>query len=330
MAGRSQAAGSTWSQAAPAPVVLISGPESVLADRAVESIRRSMTSGVDDLQVTVLDAGAYTRGALMTAASPSLFAEPGLVVVEAAEAMNDDFLADALKYVESPASDVVLAIRHGGGTRGKRLLDTLRRAGAPEYSCPALRKDADLLNFVIGEFERAKRPVKQAVARLLLEAVGTDVAELSAACHQLMADVDGTIGDEAVTRYYGTRINATAFSVADAAVAGDVSTALALVRHALASGHDPVPLNAALAAKLRVLAKVGAARGRGIDPVRDLSLAPWQVDRARRELQRWDATRLASAIEAVARADAEIKGAGRAPHFAIEKVVRVVADLAAS
>jgi len=40
-----------------------------------------------------------------------------------------------------------------------------------------------------------------------------------------------------------------------------------------------------------------------------LGLAPWQVDRAKRDLRHWEADTLAQAIEAVAFADAEVKGA---------------------
>ena len=103
---------------------------------------------------------------------------------------------------------------------------------------------------------------------------------------------------------------------------------MALLRHALATGTDPVPLVAALAAKLRTLAKVAAARGRGLDPARDLGLAPWQVDRARRELTSWTPEGLAAAISAVAQADAEVKGAGRDPVFAVERAVLRVAGAA--
>ncbi|GMA34225.1 hypothetical protein [Demequina litorisediminis] len=71
---------------------------------------------------------------------------------------------------------------------------------------------------------------------------------------------------------------------------------------------------------------MGAARGRRLDPTRDLGISPWQADRARRELQRWTADSLAQAIEAVATADAEIKGASRAPQFALERAVRTVAQ----
>jgi DNA polymerase-3 subunit delta len=76
-----------------------------------------------------------------------------------------------------------------------------------------------------------------------------------------------------------------------------------------------------------MLASVGAARGRGIDPV-SLGLAPWQVDRARRDLRHWEADSLARAIEAVALADSQVKGASRDPRYAVEKAIRTVATLA--
>jgi len=113
-------------------------------------------------------------------------------------------------------------------------------------------------------------------------------------------------------------------------VAGDAGHAVALLRHALATGLDPVPLVAALAARLRVLAKVAATRGRGATAARDLGLAPWQVDRAMRELRRWTPEALAGAIAAVAQADAEVKGEGRDPRYAVERAVLQVAAAARS
>ncbi len=317
-----------WHAAAPAPLVLVSGPEQLLASRAVERIGGALRRGGATVATTVLDAGTYSKGALLAAASPSLFDDPGLVVVEGAERMNDEFLADALAYAASPDPDVTVVIRHGGGVRGKKLLDTLKKGQVPVYSCPAIKKDADVVEFAMGEFARASRPIAARAVRALVDAIGSDVAEVAAACRQLMNDVDGSLTEEHVARYYGTRVNATGFAVADAAIAGKTGEALALVRHAVATGTDPVPLVAAIASKLRTLAKVGAARGRRLDPVKDLNLAPWQADRAKKDLRMWDADRLAKAIEAIATADAEIKGASRAPHFALERAVRIVADLA--
>jgi DNA polymerase-3 subunit delta len=317
----------TWHRARPAPVVLVFGPEDVLAARAIDLIAHAMRDAGTQPTVTRIDAAAYRPGDLLAATSPSLFAEPGLVVVESAESMTDVFLADSLSYVAAPDPEVVVVIRHKGGVRGKKLLDAVR-ASAVEYTCPAVTKDADLAAFVAAEFSRAGRRASAGAVRALVDAIGADVAELAAASAQLMSDVDGAIDDDAVAKYYGTRVNATGYAVADAAIAGDSVRAVALARHAIETGTDPVPLIAALAAKLRTLVKVGAARGRGSIDARELGLAPWQVDRARKELMKWDANRLATAIEAVAQADSDVKGASRAPGFALERVVRTVAELA--
>ena len=161
-----------------------------------------------------------------------------------------------------------------------------------------------------------------------MDAVGSDLRELAAACAQLVADTAGVVSEVVVERYYGGRIEASGFHVADAALEGDPGKAVALLRHALATGVDPVPLVAALAAKLRVLAKVAATRGRGQEAVRSLGLAPWQVDRALRELSRWTPEGLAGAISAVAQADAEVKGQSRDPQFAVERAVLRVAAAA--
>ena len=317
----------TWFRAAPAPLVLISGPELVLAERAIEAIVSQVRKD-READVIRLDAAAYTSGSLLAATSPSLFGEPGVVVCEGVHTMNDDFLADALAYCAHADPSTVVVFQHGGGVRGKKLLDTLRSARAPEYTCPAVKRESEVVDFATGEFERAGRTIAAPAVRALVDAVGTDIAEVAAACQQLMNDVDGTVDEATVALYYGTRVNATGFRVADAVVAGKVDEALALARHALNTGTDPVPLIAALASKLRILAKVGATRGRSLDPVRDLGLAPWQVDRARKELAIWSADTLAAAIEATAQADAQIKGQGRVPEYALERAVRDVATLA--
>ncbi|GMA85654.1 hypothetical protein GCM10025868_09040 [Angustibacter aerolatus] len=72
--------------------------------------------------------------------------------------------------------------------------------------------------------------------------------------------------------------------MSDAVLGGQTDTALALLRHALATGLDPVPIVAVLALGLRSLAKVSAAGTvRSADAARDLGMAPWQVDKARRQ-----------------------------------------------
>ena len=308
--------------------MLVTGAERLLAERAVGTVVSVVRAKDPEVEVTRLDGVAYTAGTLGVVTSPSLFGEARVVVVEGLEQGTDELIRDALAYVAAPEPDVVLVLQHGGGQRGKKLLDAVRSAGAPVVACEPIKKDADKAAFASAELRRAGRRADAGGVRALVEAVGADLRELSAACAQLAADTTGVIGAEVVARYYGGRIEATGFRVADAAIAGEAGQAVALLRHALATGADPVPLVAALAAKLRVLAKVAATRGRGAAALRDLGLAPWQVDRARKDLALWTPEGLADAITAVAQADAEVKGAGRDPVFAVERAVLRVASAA--
>jgi len=308
-----------------APVVLVMGAESLLVDRATAGVLALAREQDAALEVTEVEAAAYRSGQLQVVTSPSLFGESRVVVVHGLEAMTDEFLADALAYLGAPEPDAVLILQHAGGQRGKRLLDAARSVGIPMVACDPLKRDTEKVDFVAAEMRRAGRRIDAGGARALVDAVGSDLRELASAGAQIVADTSGPISADVVARYYGGRVEATAFRVADAAIAGEAGNAVALLRHAMATGADPVPLVAALAMKLRTLAKVAGARGRGLDAHRDLGLAPWQVDRARRELARWTPESLAAAIGAVAQADAEVKGAGRDPAFAVERAVLRIA-----
>ena len=325
----SRGGGLAWHAAPLAPVVLVQGPEELLAERAVARVLEQARERHGEVEVSEVDAAGYQPGTLEVLASPSLFGEPRVVVVTKVEACNDAFLAEALAYLVDVPEDVHLVLRHGGGTRGKKLLDAVRGAGHSVVSCEAVKRDSDKTAFVTEELKRLGRRADAGGVRALVEAVGSDLRELAAAVAQLAADTKGTIGAQVVEQYYGGRIEATGFRVADAAVEGKVGEAVSLLRHATATGVDPVPLVAALAAKLRTLAKVAALRGRRGVSAADLGLAPWQVERAQRELRRWTPEALAAAIDAVARADAEVKGRGRDPHFAVERAVLRVATAAA-
>nr|WP_216648491.1 DNA polymerase III subunit delta [Isoptericola chiayiensis] len=307
-----------------APVVLVRGPEDLLAERAVDGVVGLARERDPEVEKVELQGADYTAGELTVAASPSLFGEAKVVVVRGAEACTDDLVADVVDYVAAPDGETTVVVVHGGGNRGKKMLDAITRSGAPVLQCDAITRDADKTAFVAGEFKAARRRAEPAAVRALVDALGADLRELASACAQLVADTSGTIGEDVVDRYYGGRVEATGFKVADAAVAGDAGGAVALLRHALATGADPVPVVAALALRLRTLARVAAIRG-GTTTARELGLQDWQVRNANRDLARWTPEGLATAITAVAQADADVKGGGRDPVYAVERAVLTIA-----
>jgi len=319
--------GIPWHAIRAAPVVLLSGPEQFLADRAARLLRDRLKEQDPALEVSDLAADAYAPGELLTLASPSLFGESRLIRVTNVEKCSDAFLEEALGYLARPADDTVVLLRHAGGVRGKKLLDAIRAGtgGAIEVSCPELKGDQERWEFVQAEFRAADRTATPGAVRGLVNAFSGDLAELAAAVQQLLDDTDDDVTEMTVDKYYGGRVETTAFDVADAAIAGRTGDALVLLRHALESGADPVPVVAAFAMKLRGMAKVAGVRGSGQELAGRLGMAPWQVDRARRDAAGWSDDALARAIETIAETDARVKGAGRDPVYALERMVLAIA-----
>jgi DNA polymerase-3 subunit delta len=318
----------SWRRPEPAPIVLVSGPEEVCAERAIAGLRDYLRAEDPSLEVSDVRADAYAPGTLLGVTSPSLFGEPRLVRVGGVEKCTDEFLAEALSYLAQPQEGATVVLRHtGASVRGKKLLDAIRsgQGGGVEIACAAVKRDSDRYDFAAGEFQAAQRRIAPPALRALTSAFSDDLTELAAACQQLIADVDGDITADVVQRYYGGRVETSAFAVADTAIAGRYGEALVALRHALASGADPVPMVAALASKLRSMARVAGTRESSAQLAARLGMKDWQVDRARRDLVGWSDDQLGLAIQAAARADAEVKGASRDPVFALERLLTVVA-----
>ena len=146
-------------------MVLIAGAEGVLADRAVAVVLAAARAADPELTVARLDASSYEPGRLNLVASPSLFGGGSLILVDSLEATSDAFAADLTAYLRAPAEEACLVLRHGGGVRGKALLDAVRATGAPEVDCAPLTKDEDKVAFVNEEVRRGGRRIAPAARR---------------------------------------------------------------------------------------------------------------------------------------------------------------------
>lgn len=313
-ARRSPAAGGSgkalgWRQARPGPVVLVTGPESLLVDRATRRVQAAVRADHHQVEMTTLSAIGYEPGTLGMLASPSLFEEHRVITVNGLAEAADAAVADVIGYLSDPQADVVLILQHGGGVKARKVVDAAKAVpGAVWVDCPAIKRDTDLLAFAGEEFADHARVISTRAAHLLVDAFGSDLRELASCCAQLIADVRGDVDVDDVRLYYGGRAEASGFEVADALVARDAGRALLTLRQALDSGVDPIPMLAAIAAKLRTLAKVSVASGGSAEVGRELGMPPWMVDSARRQLRAWNPTDLAAVIVAVAAADVALKG----------------------
>jgi len=299
-----------------APVTIVVGEEEFLIDRAVRDLIAASEAG----DIHDLDAAALGPGELDSLTSPSLFGGGSVVVIRAAQNSAKEVAAELTKYAASPAPDVSLIMTHAGGTKGKELLAGVKAAGAQVIECPKVTRFAERLDFVRGEGQRAD----DAAARALLDAVGSDLRELAAACEQLAADATGQVDAAVVATYYRGRAEATGFTVADHAVEGHLARALEQLRWALATGVSPVLICSALAQGVRLLGRVGSAP-RNVNTAAlaaEVGAPPWKIDRVRQQLRGWPPGGVARALHAVAEADAQVKGETSSADYALERAVR--------
>ncbi|MDF5754094.1 DNA polymerase III subunit delta [Spongiactinospora sp. TRM90649] len=313
----------------PAPVTLVIGDEELLADRAVGAVVAAAREADPGVETHDLAGGKVEPGELTRLASPSLFGDGSAIVIRSAQDLGKDVIAEVVAYAARPADGVVLVLAHPGGVKGKALVDGVKKAGAQVVTVSKITKPGERLDFVKSEIRRAGRTIAPDAAQALVDAVGSDLRELAAACGQLVFDAPSdrkSIDAAAVARYYRGRAEVSGFTVADAAVEGRLADALEQLRWALGTGVAPVLLVSALAGGLRSLAKVGGAarNARGGQLASQLGMPPWKVDRVRRQLNGWTPDGIARAIQAIADADEQVKGGGADPAYALEHAVQTI------
>ena len=300
----------------PALVTLVFGDEELLAERAVGVVVAAARQGEMGAEVHDLVGSKIEHGELTRLSSPSLFGDRSVLIVRGAQDLGKDVIAEVLAYAKNPAEDTVLVLMHPGGVKGKALVDGLKKIGVPVVTVTKVTKAHERLAFVKNEVKRAGRSISGDAAQALLDAIGSDLRELAAACSQLAFDTEGkTIDLAAVNRYHRGQAEVSGFTVADSAIEGRLKDALEQLRWALGSGVAPVLLVSALARGLRTMAKVSGNQG---------GMPPWQVDKVKRQLKGWGPEGLSAAIQAVATADAQVKGGGADPAYALEHAVQTI------
>lgn len=311
-------------------ITLVSGKEEFLGERTVQAVKEAVRGADAEAEFSETLGDGLSLATLGELSAPSLFSSTRCVVVRQLEQVPDESVGPLVGYCEAPAEDVALVLCHGGGQKGSGTLKKLRALPAvTEFKSEELRR-SEYPSFVKAEVRRHGGQIEDEAAGFLLEAVGQDLRSLSAAASQLVNDIDAArISTEAVKRYFGGRAGATSFAVADAAFAGRRSQAMEELRWALDSGVAEVLVTSAFANNARAMARFkGTRRGaREGDLAAAVGVPPWKLRTVREQSGRWSEDALADAIRAVARADADIKGAASDPAYTLERLVLTVTSL---
>jgi len=308
------------------PILLIHGGESVLADRALAEALSLRA----DFERTVLDGSGLELGRYGEAVAPSLFADKRVVVIKDLQDVVSEVQEEIETLFDHIDVNLHLIFIHKGGVKGKGLLDKIKKLKPDIVTCEPMKKASDKEEFVRQEFSRHGRKISSGAVTALVDATGSDMRELAAACSQISFDTNAgkaVIDEDDIAKYYQGRIEATGFDVADATLAGNPTAALIALRNALDSGTDPIMIVSALTSSIRTLAKVSGAprNANAFQLAGSLGLAPWQIDKARRQLSKWSPALIAFSVQELSKADVAIKGAEADPLYALERSVVSIA-----
>lgn len=319
----------SWKLQGLAPVILMEPGEDILGDWALTHIKELARKQDASCAISTLNAIGYKEGELTELCAPSLFGESRLVILDHAERANAQLSHEVQRLLTEVDDDVILVLRLRGAPVGAAKVMVTAARGAAKTDrgkvlmLPSLKKPAEQLDFLRSFVRAHSRAASPGALQALVDALGADNRELIAFTKQLLEDTTGRIDEKIVSQYWGGRANVTRYAIADAVVAGDLAKALALVRHATATGMSPVAIIASVATRLRTLA---AVRRRGAIYGEDTpSFAQnhgWIGQRAAKDGRAWSGKALGVALTALATADAQVKGEARDKNYALEAAIR--------
>lgn len=307
------------------PLTLVVGEEELLVSRAVAAVVRAARVRNADTEVVDLDGASLEPNVLAEALSPSLFGDDRVVVVRAAQDLSKESAEALQSYAGDPVPELCLVVLHAGGAKAKALVAALVGHGARRVEAAKVTKASERRDLVRLELRADGRQVSEDAVTMLLDAVGTDLRELCSAASQLLSDTEGPITAEAVAVYHRGRAEASGFAIADKALDGDLAGAVELLRWGQSTGLAPVLVTSALASSLRAVAQVASAgRAPAHQLATQLGMPPWKVEKTQRQARGWRPDSISAALQAVATADGEVKGASADAGYAVERAVLAV------
>ncbi|OZG49943.1 DNA polymerase III subunit delta [Bombiscardovia coagulans] len=316
-------------QAALAPVTIMAGGNAFLRDRAFHALKQSALESRPDADTVTLDADDCDAYSFEEAVSPSLLSPSAIVLVDhlenANEALQKSLLAFCKEATATPLESSIVICQYAGGNKNKQLVTNLCKAGAYQEKVADLKTADSKLSFVMSEFQRYGRQVEPQAAQVLVSVLGDRVDELAAMCEQVCFDFDeDPVPLTLVEQYLTDNPQSSGFRVADLAVDGKGSQAVLAMRQGIEQGVDVLAMVGAITYKIRLLAKI-ASLDAGKITMGQVGASPWQIRSARRQLRGWTSGGMSAVIESLAHADAEAKGVGGDPVYALERAILLIA-----
>jgi DNA polymerase-3 subunit delta len=301
-------------RAAIRPVCVVFGDDAFLVRESITAVGQVVFPEKDTDAGISRFAGAATPLATVLDEVRTLpfFSRIRLVIVEDADPFVTKYRKDLEAYTEKPCQSGILLLQVKTWTSTTRLAKLFESVGLPiDCSSP---KEVELVPW-ISQIASARfgAQLDAAEARLLLELVGPESGILVAELEKLSIYAAETkrINKKDILKLVGAGRVETIWKTLDAALAGQVRTAIEHLDSLITDGEEPVGLLAAMSANLLKLHHAGQLRAARLDLEEACRLAgipSFAFDKTRKQHAHLGPARVDQLPATLQRADLDLKG----------------------
>jgi DNA polymerase-3 subunit delta len=297
-------------------VHLLTGDDEAIVRSAVTVLVDELVGEGDrSMMVDEFDGEEYEVRSIVDAAqTPPFLTDKRVVIARGVSRFNADELAPLLQYLDNPldTSDVVL-VAGGGGRLSKKLADAVKAVGTVTSTSPPSRA-RDRQAWVADQVDAAGLTVDSRTAGSLTEWLGEEAGRLDGVLATLRSTYGegSTVAFEDIEPFLGDAGGVPPWDFTDAIDRGDTTVALTLLGRMMHSGgRHPLQIMSTLHSHYGNLAKLDGADARSEQDVMTITgiKSAYPAKKALQNYRRLGADSVKRAIELIAQADLDLRGA---------------------
>jgi DNA polymerase-3 subunit delta len=301
-------------------VHLVTGDDESLVRAAVSELAHRLV-GDDDrtLMLDEFDGDEYELRTVVDAAqTPPFLTERRVVMARDVARFTSEQLAPLLGYLADPLPTTDLVLVGGGGRLAKALTDAVKAAGGEVVATSPPSRARDREGWIVREAAARDVKLAPAAASAIAGRLGEDVGRLDG----ILATLAGTFGADGrslsaadVEPFLGEAGDVPPWELTDALDAGDTATALGLLARMTRAGRHPLQVMAVLHNHYVRLARLDGIDAQNESDAADaLGIKPgFPARKALQQYRRLGGGRVQRAIDLLAAADLDLRGAKELP-----------------
>ena len=300
-----------------APIYLVFGEETLLAQEAADAIRgAARQQGYSERETLTVETGFAWHSLGQSAASSSLFAARRMIELRLGSAKPGDAGSKALTtYAARPANDALLLItadKLDAAQQKSRWFTALENVGVT-VAAPLIGIQ-QLPQWIEQRMrQRGLQPNAAAVAAFSARIEGNLLAAAQEIDKLALLVSDRALTEERILEAVGDSARYSIYAFVDAALLGEAARVWRILDGLRAEGVEPVLINWALHREVRTLVALAHARSQRQAPEAIFSLYKvWEKRKPllQKALQRSSLEQCRQLLQACANIDSSIKGAG--------------------